>query len=398
MIEEKNIFGERYYSLLEQIKDLSKYSEKELQELLENANAIHDEYENLQLVVKCNGNSLYGVSASRFFSLHDVDIAEDITTTAKHYAIIVDRGINRFFTLWSDSPESLQKMQEFKGLKVLSIRNFTEYQPDTKHDICVYGDTDSRYLDIEQICNLITVDIDGVAQTMQVPDDTNELVDFVNFMMENFIQKIIGNVIEAECEYRNGRKGYLKMAHEVTAKKCIFLKKKKYVMVLVWKDGKILSKEKMKYQGVEIKKGSQSPKSKKLLQKLLENNLLKNYDTQKLRKDTIALINLIKSKKQKDFIYLVSSVSYGSNDIYQREDGKWYSNKNHIQMQMLLSWLNFVADNKLEQEYKPPFSGQKMNYYYTKDSKYKVIAVPDDIDINDVKGLPEPDWNKMYRK
>jgi hypothetical protein len=36
-----------------------------------------------------------------------------------------------------------------------------------------------------------------------------------------------------------------------------------------------------------------------------------------------------------------------------------------------------------------------MNYYYTNDEKYKVIGVPDDVDINKVPGLPEPDWNRM---
>jgi hypothetical protein len=40
-----------------------------------------------------------------------------------------------------------------------------------------------------------------------------------------------------------------------------------------------------------------------------------------------------------------------------------------------------------------------MNYYYCKpESGYKVIGVPDDVDINNIKNLPEPDWNIMIDK
>ena len=57
--------------------------------------------------------------------------------------------------------------------------------------------------------------------------------------------------------------------------------------------------------------------------------------------------------------------------------------------------MNFIEENKLTGEYKPAFEGQKMNYYYTTDDNRKVIGVPDDVDINKVQGLPEPDWNRM---
>ena len=39
---------------------------------------------NLELIVKRDANSLYGTSASIYFSLGDFDVAEDITISGKH--------------------------------------------------------------------------------------------------------------------------------------------------------------------------------------------------------------------------------------------------------------------------------------------------------------------------
>jgi hypothetical protein len=64
-------------------------------------------------------------------------------------------------------------------------------------------------------------------------------------------------------------------------------------------------------------------------------------------------------------------------------------------MQIALAWLNFIEKNNLQGIYKPAFERQKMNYYYCEEtSPYKVIGVPDDVDIKTVPNLPEPNWNK----
>lgn len=425
-VQQPDVLSQDYYNLKN--IDLSTLSDDDLIALYHSCDLVKTQYKNLQLVVKRNANSLYGVSASQYFSLFDVDIAEDITTTAKHFAIVVDLAINDFFANWGE--QELQVLKEFSD-RIVSIRKFTEYKADTIHDVCIYGDTDSRYIDVEQICNLITWRYDDGPRTMEVPEDDKELIDFVNFIVDRFINKVIKESLDAECDYRNARKGYLRMAHEVTGRKSVFLKKKKYVITKIWEDGKTLNSPKIKYQGVEIKKGSQSGKSKKILKKLLDNYLLKNYGVEQLRQDVLKLIKVIKAKKDKEYIYLVSRVSYNASDLkevdlsennitselqdYAAEehfDNIFFENpsvsnekkgsskmitsdKNHIQMQILLSWTNFINERNLTQIYRPAFNGQKMNYYYTTDKKYKVIGVPDDVDINSVEGLPEPDWNRM---
>lgn len=383
-------FSSRYYDIMERSTMISEMSDTELLNFKKEAEEVRHEYENFQLVVKCDCNSLYGVSANKFFSLHDTDVAEDITVTGKHFAVLVDYAINNFFVSWGD--EELKIVQQFYP-QVVTLRKFTEYKPYTKDDLCCYGDTDSRYLRIDKIYELLLTD-NG---KMQLPESDIELADFVVFIEKHFISKLIKKEIDEDCEKRNARKGFLKMAHEVTTRKAIFLKKKKYIMTPFWKDGRMLAKTKLKFTGVELKKGSMSEKAKKILNKLVDKYLLDGFTNEQLRVECIKIIQYIKLKKDKELIYQLSSVS-GLDDIKMNDSGVWISGsgKNHIQMQIALSWYNFIEENNIKEQYRPPFEGQKMQYYYcSPESGYKVIGIPDDFNINDIKLLPEPDWNKM---
>ena len=64
-------------------------------------------------------------------------------------------------------------------------------------------------------------------------------------------------------------------------------------------------------------------------------------------------------------------------------------------MQIALAWNNFITQNKIDNEFRPAFEGQKMQYYYCDDPVYKVIGIPDDYNISDIPNLPEVDWQRM---
>jgi DNA polymerase elongation subunit (family B) len=383
-----DIFALRYINLSNKVKDLSQYTLEQLKELEHEANIIKKEYDNLQLVVKCDANSLYGVSASKYFSLHDTDIAEDITMGGKFFAVKVDHALNKKLQTWGQ--KELEIIQIFYP-QVIRLRKFTEYVPDTKNDFCAYGDTDSRYCCMDLFYSLMETE-SGI---MELPEDDEELSNFTTFINERIIALTIKETIDYECEMRNARKGHLKMAHEVTTRKSIFLKKKKYILALIMKDGKFFKIRKLKLTGVELKKGSSSGKIKAILSKIVEKYLINNESIDKLRNDLIKIISYIKGKSLIDHIYLITSVS-GLKDITFK-DGRYTSEKTHIQIQIALSWMNFIHENKLTEQYKIPFEGQKMLYYYCdENSKYKVIGMPDDVDINEIKNiLPKPDYNKM---
>jgi hypothetical protein len=391
-----DVFSLRYYELLNKINDetfLNSLSKDELKNLMSEAEEVRQIYKNLELIVKRDANSLYGTSASIYFSLGDFDVAEDITISGKHSGIIVDVAINNFFKYWGE--KELKVVQQFYP-NVVKIRQFTEYQKDTINDICVYGDTDSRYLDIGIIYNLLIVhDQYGFEEPLKIPENTIEgnksISDFGIFLMENFINNIISETLKVDIVERNAKLGYLKMAHEVTTRKCIFQAKKKYIMSVIWKDGKFLSKTNLVYKGVELKKGELNKRVKKIIKLLVEKFLLENYTKDQIREEILKLIKYIKARAEKDFVYKNTSVS-GLKNIYKNENGIYISSKNHIQMKIALFWYNFLEKNNLQQDYAFPFEGQKMCYYYANNNI--VVGVPDDVDINKVPNLPEPDWNK----
>jgi hypothetical protein len=134
---------------------------------------------------------------------------------------------------------------------------------------------------------------------------------------------------------------------------------------------------------------------KKIIEKLIYKYLGEDLQISDIRNECLKLISYIKNLKKKSIISRYTSVS-GVNQIKKDGNGIWQSDKNHIQMQIVRNWLNFIEENDLTHLYKKPFEGQKMIYYKTMDgNKYKVIGVPDDVYIDSVPGLPEPDWNSM---
>lgn len=225
-----NIFSKRFFDFKEKINsdNFDNLTLEELKHLKTECDEIIQQYKNLELVVKKDANSLYGTSASIYFSLVNFTIATDITRGGKHFCVIVDRNINTFFVNWGEN--ELNIIREFYP-DVVQLKKFTEYKPDTIHDLCVYGDTDSRYIDLSMIYNLLRVKkSNGDLMSMQLPpnnmDGNRELADFGVFLNEKFIKQIIADTLTKDIEYRNANNGYMKMAHEVTARKGVFQAKK----------------------------------------------------------------------------------------------------------------------------------------------------------------------------
>ena len=393
-------FFELYHRIQEQVKDLSKYSLDELEDLLRHAELAYKEYDNLQLVTKRNCNSLYGSTGNEHFQFCDVDIAEDITTICRHFAILVDIAINKYFASWHNNSDALTKIRKFYP-DTVSLDNL-RYVKDSVDDVCIYGDTDSRYIDLGKIMNLI------VSHTghRQLPPNTvegnDELADFSVFLDKEFLQDIITQAIDEDLDYRGGNKGFLKMAHEVTTRKSVLLSKKMYIMPLIWKDGKkMLETPKMKYMGVSIKRGETTPQLKKIVEKLVYRFLVEEYTESQISKECNKIVQMIKMKNKKSIVCRSTSVSGVSElQLVKDEEGKphYVIGKKHIQAQLIENWANFLLDNGMEKEYKLAFEKQKMHYYKTLGSKYKVIGVPDDVDIDKVPNLPPIDWHQMINQ
>jgi DNA polymerase elongation subunit (family B) len=378
-------FSTRYEKLKDRTASLSTLTPKELEELLAEANAAMQEYDNLQQVIKINCNSLYGSFANKYFDLFDFDIAEDITTIGKHTAKVADEAINMFFATWADDPSILSKIQKTYP-NISSLKNLN-YTPNTENDLCVYGDTDSRYVDLAMIYDLLGIPL---------PESNKELTNFATFLNDQFLQDAITKRINDDLISRGAATGYMRMNHEVTARKSVFIKKKHYIMLQVWLDGKSLNPPKLKYMGISLKRGETSPELKRIIEKLIYRYLNNELDIENLTTECKKLRRFIIAKNQKNIICRSTAVS-GVNDL-KFENGVWSLAKNHIQAQLIQNWANFIEENNLTDTYQRAFEKQKMYFYKTVNSKYKVIGVPDDVDIDSVPNLPLPDWDQMINE
>lgn len=389
-------FLDNYNRLKSETQDLSTFSDEELEEILRVAKLREKEYDNLQLVIKRNCNSLYGSTASEYFDFCDTDIGEDITTISRHFAILVDIAINKFLTKWADDDKSLQIIREFYP-DTVSLKNLY-YVRDTVNDVCVYGDTDSRYIDVNKIMSLL-ISPNGPRQLPpQTPEGNKELADFASFFDEKFLNAIIKKAIDDDLEYRNGNKGHLKMAHEVTTRKSVLLSKKMYIMPLIWKDGVYFSENpKLKYMGVSLKRGETTPELKKIIEKLVRKYLVDGLTIQEISKECRKIKSYIIKNNKKKIVCRSTSVSGVKEMTYTVENGKkiWSIPKNHLQAQLVVNWANFLEENNLQDDYRLAFEKQKMYYYKTLGSDFNVIGVPDDVDIDKIPNMPPINWHEM---
>jgi len=309
-------FLDNLRNLKTDITDLSGYSSDALKLLLLHVRNVEQEYNNLQSVVKVDANSLYGSCGNKHFDLCDVDIAEDITTICRHFAILVDVGINTFFTTWANDT-NLKIIQEFYP-QVTGLRNFI-YIKDTVDDLCVYGDTDSRYIDLEMIYKLLLVD--GVP--MKLPgiskECNRELSNFAIFLNERFLQKIIKDSIDADIAYRNANPGYLKMSHEIVTRKSVLTGKKCYIKTIIWKDGKFLDDPELEYCGISLQRGESTKDLKKILSKLVHKFFIEGKSIEFIQAETIKLKQyFIKSDNKRMLTHIAAPALKIHNKILKR--------------------------------------------------------------------------------
>lgn len=372
-------FDEFKIQYLKQISDPN-ITKKELLQLKSKAAELYSQYQNLELTVKKDANSLYGTSANEFFIFRDYNVSTDITMACKHATVIVDKGINYFFNDWANMSDVVAKIKTFYP-NVNIVNNQYKVEGD-KYDLCVYGDTDSRYVDLGAIYKLMNIEI---------PESDYELADFGEFLVNEFINKLIAETIRKDCEYRNAHTGYLNMTHEITTRTSALLGKKQNLMTVIWKDGKKIER-KLKFTGIELKKGGTSPRIKKMIEIIIKKFFVDNKPFSEIQQEVIQCFKYIISRQERSFIYKISTVNELNLITENPDTGVFESEKKHIQHKVALFWFNFIKNRP---EYKPPFEGQKMNWYY--DINGNAAGVPDDVDIDTVKNMPKPDYVRMLK-
>lgn len=363
--------------------DLSQLTDDQLRDLYEDCKNTKEYYDGLQTVVKRLANSVYGACGSPYFRFYNPEVAGDITTEGKMFMFLVDKAINNYFHTWATDLEFENILKEAYPQYADHIKLTNVTMP----DICVYGDTDSRYVAMG-----VCMEAAGIK-----PKSPKEACDFVVLCEEHRLQKIIADALHDDIVNRNGKLGYMIMELETIGGKQILLAKKKYIMSLFWKDGKLIAdKGKMKATGVEINQGSTTQFVKKSITAVLNRLLTPGTNIKDIYKIGAALVQRAKSAPIDEII-----MSTGIGDY-----AKWIANDKdaivfketgvQAHVRAAAEYNHYIHVNNLKGRF-PRYIGGKIHWYYAL-NKSGVFGVPDGVKVTELPDAPEIDYERQVDK
>lgn len=207
--------------------DLSKLNDKELEFLQEKLIFYFGYHDTTQLNKKVLRNGIYGACGAYSFHFYNLDLAADITAEARNMIRIVKKLVNDVFNGKTKIPQDV--------LNELGITKIN--YPESEKNYIVYGDTDSNYIDVGSFIE----SIEFVNDSEYIEDGVKFILEFDKLFLDKHIQDYINNYISK----RNG-KSVIVYENEKICSSAIFPNKKKhYAMMVVWSDGKYLSKPKI---------------------------------------------------------------------------------------------------------------------------------------------------------
>ena len=198
-------------------------------ELKEFSNAEESHYGRLQQAKKLLLNSTYGALLNKHMFLYSEELGQSTTLNG--------RNITRHMCG--------QIAQEIDG------------KYDYHEESIKYGDTDSCYFSAAHISSFPTSEDDIIQYYDDLAKDVNST--FPNFLEKNF------NIPVNDCNIKAGR--------ELVGSRALFIKKKRYGILIIDKEGKRLntgnSPGKIKAMGLDLKRSDTNPKVQQFLENLL---------------------------------------------------------------------------------------------------------------------------------
>ena len=194
---------------------------------------LQTEQNNKNLAYKKLLNSIYGVLGYEKFVLYQRDVAESISTQSQSVLKSTRWFFNQYFQ---------KRFPKLQGM------GFTECRPITD-DVIIYGDTDSLFINYEDI--LRHIDYDG------------DLVDFVLNLHEKDLDGEIRRFLDAYVEKFNGfrdrisGKRCFNLAFEQILGRLLMVAKKRYVKEILYEDGSRFDRfHNIQSKGLELGKSS----------------------------------------------------------------------------------------------------------------------------------------------
>lgn len=217
---------------------------------------IYDRYQNS---TKKINNSVYGVCAQKDFRLHQIDIAEGITSTG----------------------QILIKSSTYKLNKYMN----EELNNSTKKDYCITNDTDSIIFTLQDYFYDLDPNEENLENYKKVETKSKQLQDYINGQIPN----IMKNVFFKDDNMKNT----LSLKSEWVATSGLFVAKKCYAIKIVFE--KNLMKNFVKMVGLTIKKSSMPKAMQGFFNKILD-KILKFEDKKIIDNMILNEIENIKNK------------------------------------------------------------------------------------------------------
>lgn len=343
-------------------------------------NSIMNEKGNEEQALKIFINSIYGATASPYFVGYNVRVAEAITLQGQDIIKFVSKTVNRYFyEFWHRDTDLHKHLGITKAERV-------------KDETTVYGDTDSAYVSFQE--PLFGSDWKG-------DDPTDFVLGIYNYRLKDYLKNAFDKYAKSW-----GTENIQDLEMETISYSAIFLKKKKYVLDIRWKEPGLLyePQTKIKAKGVEIAQSSTPSFIRLRMKKLLE-YIFKERDKLNLR----AFADLLKEEKRTFTVENIENVAFSSSiSDYEKgisDDRKKFVINSHCPIHVRASgYHNYLLNNsKWKNKYQLIKSGDKVRYYYAKAERGEEnvfaflpgnfpveFAPPVDYDLQFSKGLIEP--------
>jgi DNA polymerase elongation subunit (family B) len=292
---------------------------------------------NFQMAKKIQLNSAYGALANEFFRWFNLDLAEAITSSGQLAVRWIADRVNAF----------LNKMLK------------------TDKDYVIASDTDSIYLDLEDVVN---------KHMLQLGSDAKIAARLARFCKEQ-LEVYIAAQFDKLATFMNAYEQRMSMTRENIANKGIWVAKKRYVLNVLDSKGKVYDKPKLKITGIEAVRSSTPHVCR---DKIVEGlNIIMNDNEEKLQE-------FITEFRQQFMTLPFEDIAFprGINDLNKYRDAKnIFSKGTPIHVKGSLIFNHMLKQNGIGTI--PPIQdGDKIRFAYLVEPnpiRQTVIAAPDEL-------------------
>jgi len=335
---------------------------------------LKDEYNGKQHSIKIFINSVYGATASIYFTGYNVYVAEAITLQGQDLIFFANEILDDYFlNKWHLDTETHEK---------LGLKKVTQVTTD-RDTVVVYNDTDSTYMSFEPVLN--SCDWGG--------DPKDFILKLKEVKLDAYFNEEFGKYA-AKFNTKNIQNFEL----EKIAFSGLMMAKKKYILDTAWADPGINYKklEKISFTGVEIVQSS----TPKFVRKVLKELVNYIFDKGKELDYSDAVKRMKEYKAQfvmQDPDDIAKGVSIGDYEKYVLDDRKTITlaDKCPINVRSSSVYNYMLFHSEFKNKYNLIKTGDKVKYYYAK-GDYEVFAfLPGNYPY---EFAPEIDYDRQFEK